>query len=179
MGDAYDDYENRALWGYWNTYTLTRSSPKLAMAKQRPEYKPAAEHVFGKHKEKAGMAIYKYKNAEGTEVYGKRLVIDGMQWVMKEVGTGTIHAVSPKAVTEVLPYTVAVKFLSDNKTTATTYQYVAKEGDVAVGDLLWIASSTGLAHVVAVDTKAKSATRSLSGWKLSGTPLTEVVTDDE
>lgn len=134
------------------------------------EMTKATRCVFANHKEKREMAIYKYKNAEGKEVYGKRLVIDGTQWVMKEVGTGTIYAISPKAATEVLPYTVGVRFYNNN----TIYHYFAKEGELSVGDLVWNAASSGtICEVVEVDTKRKSATKPLTGWVLSGKKLTE------
>ena len=139
----------------------------------------ATRGVFATTKEKRDMAIYKYKNAEGKEVYGKRLVIDGTQWVMKEVGTGTIYAISPKAATEVLPYTVAVQFLSDVGSAHRSYHYAAKEGEVAVGDLLWLEGTSGLAKVVDVGTKYKSAVKPLSGWKLSGSPLTSVEVEND
>lgn len=137
------------------------------------EMKEATRGVFAKQKEK-DMAIYKYKNAEGKEVYGKRLVIDGMQWVMKEVGSGAIHAISAKDAQEVLPYTVAIVFLADGGGASRPYHYAAKEGDVDVGDLLYLEGTSGLAKVMDVNTKYKSAVKPLKGWKLSGRPLAVV-----
>lgn len=67
-------------------------------------------------------------------------------------------------LTEVLPYTVSVKYISD-RGSSSTYDYECEEGKVEKGDLLIINGS--LCEVTGVDTKSKSATKTLTGRKLS------------
>jgi hypothetical protein len=176
--DGYDDYDNydehtqrKRVQGVRVGAMIAASTPNYRenVAKLVGDVK-ATRDVFAKQ-EKKSMALFKFA-LNGTEVYGKRLAIDGMTWVMKTVG-GEIHVIGAKDAVEVVPYTVGVRFYNGGA----TYHYFAKEGEVAVGDLLWIKDASGLAEVMNIATKSKAANKSLNGWKLAGTPLTEVSVD--
>ena len=68
-------------------------------------------------------------------------------------------------LTEVLPYTVSIKYLND-RSSGSDYDYECEEGKVEKGDLL-IMSGGHLVEVTAVDTKSKRATKTLTGRKIT------------
>lgn len=78
-------------------------------------------------------------------------------------GSGA-EAFSKDDLVEVLPYTVSIKYLSDRGSTA-SYDYECEEGKVEKGDLLVINGQ--LAQVTGIDTKSKSAHKTLTGRKLT------------
>jgi hypothetical protein len=102
--------------------------------------------------------LYEITTANGTE-YGHKLAVDSTgKWVMEIKGTGTVLAMDKNKVTEVLPYTIGIKFLgSGNKT---VYQYLAEVGTVEAGGLYLYESLSGMAfvHIVEVDTRSTAAT---------------------
>ena len=108
--------------------------------------------------------------ARTPETYAKYLATNSAGKLVMEVqGTGEIVTVAKTDIEEVVPYTVGIKFVSGNSTT-TTYHYFSNKGDVDKGDLITI-KDTGLAVVVSVDTKNKSATKHLEGKKAMMSPF--------
>ena len=102
--------------------------------------------------------LYEITTVNGTE-YGHKLATDSTgKWVMEIKGTGAVLAVDKDKVSEVLPYTIGIKFLGGaNKT---VYQYLADAGTVEAGGLYLCESiyGTALVHVAEVDTRSTSAT---------------------
>lgn len=114
-----------------------------------------------------------YRLTEGeTTTYVRRVGTDGSLAVVKDANTGSLRAVDPKLLEEVLPYSVGIRFLGNS----TVYNYLADEGQFAVGDLLLV-DSGGHATVVSLNTKSRRATKRFSGWKLQATPLKADVAD--
>lgn len=180
MGEHADELINRLIEIAFDDYCYAphRNKPKAPRRKAiNPTQFPPPQLPMFKPKGKIDMALYKY-TVEGKEVYGKRLAIDGMSWVMKSVD-GSIAVIGARDAVEVLPYTVAVKFLADGGSAARTYHYIAKEGEVAVDDLLYIFDTSGLAVVTNIDTKSKAATKSLDAYVLSGKRTTKISVETE
>jgi len=202
MGDAYDNYEDRMdrMDRMWRALEEIDQRPCLIRyhnrSKQGRFYReggkqadelartalklPPKSDFFKSEQQKekeTNMALYKY-TVDGKVVYGKRLAVDGMSWVMKGVD-GVITVIGAKQAEEVLPYTVAVKYLSETQGVTKTYHYIAKEGELAVGTLIWVKGTSGLAEVIGIDTKSKLATKALDGWVLAGTPLTDLPVEQD
>lgn len=95
------------------------------------------------------------------------------EYVLEMKGTGDLEAFDPKLVEVVMPFTFAVKFSTGN----TEYQYLGKEGTVAVGDLLLSFDSKhknggiSIAQVTAVNTKSEKANKEFEGVKVVTQPL--------
>jgi hypothetical protein len=195
MGDAYDDLEN-AMWRDIDTpeysWWQRRCAGKGGFETQAERHKRIGDKfnreaqesraIFEPKKqkplkEKANvMAMYKFR-VDGKDVYGKRLVVDGENWIMKAV-TGEVHVIAKGLAEEVMPYTVGVRFINGP---ATTYHYFAKAGEMEVGDWLYIkgASDYQYVEVVGIDTKAKSANKGLDGIIVEARRITKVNGDDE
>lgn len=133
------------------------SSPRNPFAK--PEKEP----------EEMTNVLFKLKE-DDKEVYVRKIGQDGNMVVIKEENTGNLRAVDPALLEEVLPYTVAIKFLGGN---GTTYHYFADEGEFAKDDLLVDNPSGNYAMVMGTNTKSKSANKRFKGWKVNATPLKE------
>ena len=102
--------------------------------------------------------LYEITTVNGTE-YGHKLATDSAgKWVMELKGTGAVLAVEKDKVTEVLPYTVGLKFLGNGN--KTVYQYLADAGTVEAGGLYLYETIYGMAlvHIAEVDTRSTSAT---------------------
>lgn len=95
------------------------------------------------------------------------------EYVLEMKGTGDLEAFDPKLVEVVMPFTFAVKFSTGN----TEYQYLGKEGTVAVGDLLLALDSKhknggiSIGQVTAVNTKSEKANKEFEGVKVVTQPL--------
>ena len=87
---------------------------------------------------------------------------DGL-WLMEEKATKQIHLAARDDVTEVLPHTVAVQYVAAG---SKAYHFFAPKGAFAENDLLLMEDGQ-FARVSKTDTRSRSATRSLSGWKLA------------
>lgn len=110
--------------------------------------------------------LFEIKSDDGSARYGNKLAENSKgQWVMEEKGTGAILTVDKSRVSEVLPYSVRVRFVAEVRDR--TYDYLAKEGQVNVGDLVFIKGTSGYAEVEAVDVKSRNATTELEGWVVS------------
>ena len=106
--------------------------------------------------------LYQVKD---TDRFGTYLATNSKgQWVLEMKDTSKPEVFDPSNVEEVLPYTVGVKFLTN--TNNTTYHYTSKEGEVNKGDIVFVDRTSGFARVTGVDTKSKSATKPLTGFKV-------------
>lgn len=110
----------------------------------------------------------------GTEkvIYGTYLATNSAgQYVMEEKGTGKIITANKEDVSEVVPYTIEVKFLSGHDN-GTIYPYTSEKDKFQVGDLCLLKNQNGTSLVLVenVDTKSKKATKDF-------TPISKVVTE--
>ena len=105
---------------------------------------------------------------DGKQKFGNKLAVNSSgDWVMEIKGEGTVMSVPKSAITEVVPYTVSVKFCGFE---TQQYSYFATKGDWEVGDFVIVDSDTSsLAAVTAVNSKSPAATKWLTGLKLQGT----------
>jgi hypothetical protein len=105
-------------------------------------------------------------NTDGAISYGSKLATDSSgNWVMELKGSNKVVSVHRDRVTEVLPYTVGVKF----NTGAKVYSYLARTDDWAVGDIVVVEdSSNPFATITAIDSKSTAATKWLVGIKIKG-----------
>ncbi len=104
--------------------------------------------------------LYQF-NVDDKIVFGAYLATnsDG-KWVMEARDTKAIHLLDKKDVEEVLPYTISVRF--SNSDGSQTYSYFAEKDKFTLGFYLVngaVKSGFGIAEVVALDTKSKSATK--------------------
>jgi hypothetical protein len=121
------------------------------------------------NQEKAKMANEKslYEiNRFDTKSYGYKLAVNSQgQWVMEIKGSGDVIAVDKTSVSEVIPYTIGVKFA----TIGTVYHYFNEAKDLVKGDAIIMEGYAGgnyqIAMVVGVDTKAKNATKEIDYLK--------------
>jgi len=98
--------------------------------------------------------------------YGHKLAVDSSgNWVMEIKGSGVVDSFNKSAITEVVPYSVAIKFSGG----LTDYHYLASKGDWAVDDIVIVTGSSNLATVIRLDVKSTKATKWLTGFKLQGT----------
>jgi hypothetical protein len=109
--------------------------------------------------------LYEIKQFDKT-VFGHKLAVNSLgQWVMEIKGSGEVIAVDKKEVTEVVPYTIGLKFSQQGQ----TYNYFNEARDLVKGDVLVMdgygSGGYQLAIVVAVDTKSKEATKEISYHK--------------
>lgn len=119
-------------------------------------YNHNAYSTIKKEDEMVTKKLYEITTVNGTE-YGHKLATDSTgKWVMEIKGTGAVLAVDAGKVTEVLPYTVGVKFLGSE----TVYQYLADAGTVEAGSLYLYENNygTSLVRIVGVDTRSAKAT---------------------
>lgn len=155
-GNCYVPDDNACYYCGW-------SVTKIKLPKN---YNPAtaeAAQTQGDHP----MSNTLYRLTEGdTTTYVRRVGTDGSLAVVKDANTGSLRAVDPRLLEEVLPYSVGIKFLGNS----TTYHYLANEGQFDVGNLL-LADSGTHAQVVAVNTKSRRATKRFEGWKLNAIRL--------
>ncbi len=79
-------------------------------------------------------------------------------------GSGA-QAFSKDELTEVLPFTVSIKYLNE-RSSGSTYDYECEEGKVERGDLI-IMSDGNIVEVTAVNTQSKRATKTLTGRKIT------------
>jgi hypothetical protein len=106
---------------------------------------------------------------DGKQKFGNKLAVNSSgDWVMEIKGEGTVMSVPKSVITEVVPYTVSVKFCGRGETQQ--YSYFATKGDWEVGDFVIVDSATSsLAAVATVNSKSPAATKWLTGLKLQGT----------
>jgi hypothetical protein len=106
---------------------------------------------------------------DGKQKFGNKLAVNSSgDWVMEIKGEGTVMSVPKSTITEVVPYTVSVKFCGRGETHQ--YSYFSTKGDWEVGDFVIVDSATSsLAAVTAVNSKSPAATKWLTGLKLQGT----------
>jgi hypothetical protein len=124
------------------------------------------EQGYGKMKGKL------FQTTDGR--FGIGLAINSAgKYVLEMKGSGDLEAFDKSAIEVVMPFTFSVKF----STGSTEYQYLGKEGSVAVGDLL-LAFDSGhknggisIAQVTGVNTKSEKATKHFAGVKVVTMPL--------
>jgi hypothetical protein len=106
---------------------------------------------------------------DGKQKFGNKLAVNSSgDWVMEIKGEGTVMSVPKANVTEVVPYTVGIRFCGRGETHQ--YSYFSTEGDWEVGDFVIVDSATSsLATVTEVNSKSPAATKWLAGLKLQGT----------
>jgi hypothetical protein len=112
--------------------------------------------------------LYEIKNGELVS-YGYKLAVNSQgQWVMELKGSGDVVAVDKKNITEVMPYTISVKYKNGGQ----FYHYFDENRTVKKGDILVVESAVDgqlvLVQVMDIDTKAKTATREISFLKNLG-----------
>ena len=113
-------------------------------------------------KENTMTTLYEITKGKKT-LFGSKLAVNSAgEWVMEVKGTGEVISVTKELVTEVLPYTVSIKFINSHNT---PYHYFATEGQYAVDDLIVV--DGGFARVSEVGTTSRKATKWLTGWKVS------------
>jgi hypothetical protein len=105
-------------------------------------------------------------NRGDIKSYGYKLAVNSQgQWVMEIKGSGDVIAVDKASVSEVIPYTIGVKFA----TNGTIYHYFNEAKDLVKGDALvmegYAGSNYQIAMVVDVDTKSKNATKEINYLK--------------
>jgi hypothetical protein len=138
------------------------ASPKLGYQK-----KTAAKQIFGKGQDMTQKTLYEV-TVDGKITYGHKLAVNSKgQWVLEEKGTGNVLTVEKAYVAEVMPYTVAIKFCG----VGNDYNFFAKEGDVEVGDIVYVRGYNDWGRVSAIGTKSKRATVWLNGAKLASTEI--------
>lgn len=106
-------------------------------------------------------------DTNGVTTYGSKLATDSSgNWVMELKGSNKVVSVPRDTVTEVLPYTVGVKF----NTGPQVYSYLARAGDWTVGDIVVVDSSHSnpFAVITAIDTKSPAGQKWLAGTKIKG-----------
>lgn len=106
-------------------------------------------------------------------LFGTKLAVNSAGKIVLEIkGTGEVKAYDKKDLTEVTPYTVAVKFLNGNNI---EYHFVTSPDKVKVGDVLLLKDSrkntqeyySNLCYVSRIDTKSKGGTAELKGFILN------------
>jgi hypothetical protein len=124
---------------------------------------PQRQFKLIEEKETTEMSLLQIK---GTEVYGIQLALNSAGKAVFEVkGTGEIRTVDPELLEEVIPYSVGVRFISGDA--SKTYHYWTKEGDVSVGDIVFLPSNNAFVYVYAVNTKSRAANKNLKGVVLT------------
>lgn len=107
--------------------------------------------------------IYEVKLEDGSVKYGRHAGTHSSGAYLMEID-GSIVVVSKDKVTEVLPYTFEVRMNGKNS------HYRGVEGGVKKGDILIYTGSGSdhmcYGHVVAVDTKNKSAAKEFKGERV-------------
>jgi hypothetical protein len=163
------------IWDDKVDYYCGKGDP-YAKSKQKTGYKfksPKDCSTFAEYdklkQEKTKMANEKtlYEiNRGDIKSYGYKLAVNSQgQWVMEIKGSGDVIAVDKATVSEVIPYTVGVKFASNG----TIYHYFNEAKDLVKGDALvmegYAGSNYQIAMVVDVDTKSKNATKEINYLK--------------
>ncbi len=112
--------------------------------------------------------LYKIKKGDSEEVYGHFLTKDSQGLSVFEVkgGNGGVIAATEKEFEKVLPHTIGITFGGTEEDDYQIYHYFAKPEQFSVNDIIITSNSYTLARVVAVDTKAESATKYLTGFIL-------------
>ena len=101
-----------------------------------------------------------------TTSYGHKLAVDSSgNWVMEIKGSGEVKSYPKELITEVVPYSVSVKF-SDSP--GAEYDYFAVKGDWTVGDVVLLSDRCSVAIIKGIDTKSAKATKWITGFKLQG-----------
>jgi len=128
--------------------------------------------VTGETEEDKGMNSMKgklFQTREDTPRFGVGLAVDSQnRYVLEMKNGGGIESFDKKDVEIVMPFTFAIKFSTSNQ----EYQYLGKEGTVAVGDLLLAFDSKhknggiSIAQVTKVNTKSDKATKYFEGVKI-------------
>jgi hypothetical protein len=96
------------------------------------------------------------------------------QWVMECKGSDAPDILSPGEAELVLPYTIRAREVGNRQ----GLTYLAKEGDVSVGDLI-VTNEGQFLRVEKINTKARNANTWITGLKLTGTPLTPAAGDED
>lgn len=118
-------------------------------------------------KKEEKMKLYEFE-VDGVKLYGTKLAVNSAgQWVMEVKGSSTIYAVAPSAVEEVIPHSIGVVFLNNDK----VYSFLAPKDKYQVGQTFLLETKHGTSVVVVkeVDTKSSYATAEFQ-------PLVELVT---
>jgi hypothetical protein len=127
-----------------------------------------SENLKGETKMVTEKTLYEIKRGDET-LFGHKLAINSQgQWVMEVKGSGDVVAVDKATVSEVIPYTIGIKFHGKGD----TYSYFDEKRSVTKGDVLVVDSVVKaefcLAVVSDVDTKSKTATKEISYLKNLG-----------
>ena len=170
-----------------NTYTLSLHSSPFKLVRCMPsgnmignysskEYPITARgYVYqtteqaNQTKENTMTKLYEI-NTNGVSTYGAKLAVNSSgDWVMELKGTGAVVSVPKENVKEVLPYSVEVEFTQGK---AGQHSYLARKEDWAVGDLVIIQDTSGVARVIKVNSASRSASKWITGVKLQGSFIT-------
>lgn len=97
------------------------------------------------------------------------------EFVVEAKGENAYFSVKETDLERVLPYSVDVRFMAPNGAALNgrVYSYWSNPGDVAVGDVIFSTEYGNPMIVVAVDTKAESATKFLTGSVIKPTKVLE------
>lgn len=112
-----------------------------------------------KEDDMATKKLYEINTING-KVYGHKLAVNSRgEWVMEIKGTGEVVSYNPKAIEEVLPHTIGIRFLhTSNKT---TYHYLAPKDAFKVGSVHAIENSNGISLVMVMEVDTKSTLASV------------------
>lgn len=143
---AYTDYSGREYDNGWRECTAFVLVARDGVV---------VEHYPGEKKEKTEMAkLYEVTVGE-TVVFGTLLAQNSQGRLVLEIkGTNEVRDFDPKDVTEVVPYTVAIRVgvdVSGAKTVGASH-YKCKPGALAVGDVV-LFSNGAFGRVTQIDTK--------------------------
>lgn len=117
-----------------------------------------------------------YQTKEETPRFGVRIGTNSEGKAVLEMKPGgSIETFEPRAIEEVKPFTVAVKF----ENSATEYHYLSRKGDVEKGDLLIIDGYADMARVTALNTRSDKAKVTLKGRKVMTTPFGQGLSDTD
>lgn len=111
-------------------------------------------------------ALFRFVEDEKEFFCTKLAQASGKRTVVEVKGTGEVKTVADDALTEVLPYTVGIKFLNGHNT-STVYHYFDADQKLKENNLLLHAESHNFAMVTKLDTKSKRADKEFEGWVVS------------
>lgn len=138
---------------------------KLIRQPKKPKNCTAFSEYDQLKKEEAKMdkdALYEIKRGDETLFAHKLGVNSQGRWVIEVKGSGEVLAVNKDIVSEVLPYTVNLKFGKQGK----DYAYFDEKRSVKKGDVLVVddydSGGYQLAIVTGIDTKSRRAAKELS-----------------
>lgn len=156
----------------WDAICSTVYNSKYLRSNTNPcsEIKLNPTTTFAKETEMSNEKLYEINTING-KVYGHKLAVNSRgEWVMEIKGTGEVLSYNPKAIEEVLPHTIGIRFL--HTTHKTTYHYLAPKDTFKVGSVYALENSKSISLVMVTEVDTKSTLASVE-FK----PLAKLVTE--